>query len=377
MESNVATQNVPAVTAEVIKKTLNELMVRLPDDRKVSWLQLCEAKSQVMDKLSKKELELQSFLLGFEKMDLLTLQTKLAEYVKGLKDMPEIRKGFTRYLDKIADELMLPEKRAAAWETLTKANALFLQLRIQKEQEDNKVQLKKNEADQFTAHVKNEYVKIFSEYKLALHKTITDAYAYALDAAEYTDEGLEHAIQTTISCLKDIKPKDPAKFNYQLNSKEEIIALYQAIPLPDFKLELEGAILGVRDRFSTYRNDKANAGQAKKFLETEQKQFTENVNQEATQTVAVNNLLATSSTTQIQENTGVKAVKRKTVIVTDDTLTSEAAMKIVSAFLANWGKCLPFLRVKGLANLKISQMATALDDAEIKVEGVLYKEEIK
>ena len=86
--------------------------------------------------------------------------------------------------------------------------------------------------------------------------------------------------------------------------------------------------------------------------------------------------MTSSAVSSISFDDGVKGLKRKTVIVIKDD-DSNWAKKIVLTFTANWDVCFEYIRVKKWGNLSIAQMAAALDSAEIVVDGVQYKEEVK
>src|SRR5678809_268784 len=79
---------------------LKNLQATLPIDRQLSWLQLGKSKQNVQDAMNKKSLELQAILLDFEKLNAEKLQIQVDLYKKGLGDLPDLRKGFTGYLDK-------------------------------------------------------------------------------------------------------------------------------------------------------------------------------------------------------------------------------------------------------------------------------------
>lgn len=368
-------QNGVALIAPDIIAKLQILQESLPKDKQLSWLTLCNGKSVILNELTKKELELQQLLLNYDTMDVLKLQEALELYKAGAKQMPEIRKGFTRYLDKIGDELMLPEKRVATWEVATKANAKYLQLRLDKEKADEEVKAKQFELQRFIAHVKNEYIRLFSEYKLAINKTITDAYLMALK--DNLDEaGVKKYLETTASCLRDLKPGQPVKFAWSLNTKEEILAAYKTVQAPDYETELKHSVPVLIDHFKMYFNDKENAQKASEFALQQEAQKKVDIETESQNAISVNNLLANSSATTIVESDGVKSIKRKNVIDTKN-LTQQGCLAIIAAFVSNWSSVIEHVRVKSWENLKVDQMSSALDSAEIKVQNVTYKEEVK
>lgn len=359
-----------------IDTQLNQLRTIIPADKQLSWMQLCNAKQTFMSELEKKELALQQLLLNYETFDLLKLQTAIEDYKKQIKEMPEYRKGYTKYLDKIYDELMMPEKRAAAYDGLTKAIARYNQLRVEKQDADKKSEDKRFEQERFKTHVKNEYARLVTEYKMSLQKTITDAYVMALNAEELTEDGIKQFIDVASQCLDDTKVGTPTKFDYTLNTKEEIGALYVTVEAPNFNEILQTAKAFIPEKFKLVHNDRANKQAASEFQKKQLEESKTRLEEALKNTTAVNQLTTNASATQIVSNDGIKEIKRKTIIVVDDD-SPEWAAKIVATFSMNWSKASQFVRVKKWGNLSISQMAVALDDAEIRVDGVEYAEVVK
>lgn len=365
-------ENAPAV----IQNQLEQLRNTLPVEKQLSWLQLCSAKQHYVSELEKKELALQQLLIGFETFDILKLQTAIEDYKNIVKDMPEYRKGYTRYLDKIYDELSAPEKRALSYDKLGLAVERFKQLRLDAEKAIAQGKAKVLEAEQFKTHVKNEYARLSAEYKSALLKTITDAYVMLLNVEELTKEGLKTFFETTEACLADIKIGSPAKFSYTLNSKEEITALLPSVTRPDFNAIFEGSKTFMKDKFSLINQDRANKVAAEEFAKKQNEEAQVKLKQDLQNVTAVNNLTTEASITQITSSNGIKELKRTTsIVVCDDS--PEWAAKIVATFSLNWSKASQFVRIKKWGNLSVSQMAAALDAAEIKVDGVEYKQEVK
>lgn len=385
-----------------IRNQLAAIRQIVPEDRQLSWLQLCVGKATMKEALEKKELELQKLLIGFDNKfqtpeilsdefwmkitveqkqnivnALVELQNDIAGYKKGLRDMPEIRKAFTRYLDKIYEELMVPEKRAAAWETLNQAEKFYLSVREKKEKHDAQLDLKKTERDNFIAHVKNEYLRLASEYRLALEKQIKDAYVWALNDKNLTEDGLKQYIRVTWDEMKKIQPAAPQKFNYHYNTKEEIIAIAETLEKPDYISILNITQKSLLSTFDMYWNDRVKPEQAKEYQEKHFDGIATEVRTDVQRAIGVNNLLSASGATSItpKDSDLKKSTSRQIIVVKDDS--PEWANKIVAAFLKDWPTASQHLRIKKWGNLNVGQMAAALDDAEIKVAGIEYETEVK
>lgn len=359
-----------------LRTLYDKLITTIPVDKQLSWLQLCNGKAQILQQLQAKELEVQSLLLNYETFDLLKLQEKLDEYKKQIKEIPELRKSFTRYMDSIIDEMMAPEKRVAVWENFTKAVARYNELRLDKDKKDKEIAAKNLEAERFKTHVKNEQARIQAQYKVDLLKHINDSYKLALGDDTLTEYGIKQYISTTQKVLNDQQLSDPVKFNYVLHTKEELIKINSTIEAPNYQAVLSGAMGYLDNIYKMYFQDRANKVQAVTFLDNKQSEQQSAIKTDLENTQAVNTLMTTSTVSQISSGDGIRELKRKSSIVVNDA-SPDWAMKIISAFLANWNKVIFHVRIKKFGNLNVSQMASALDDAEIKVEGVDYVEQVK
>lgn len=382
---------------EAIETQLQALRSMIDPERQLSWLQLANSKAIIKTTLETKELELQGLLINFEasfpEIDfaaavipiekqqeyvkaLENLQAKIAEYNSGAKQLPEIRKGYTRYLDVIYDELMQPEKRAVKWETFLKAQQFFLTARKNVEAINNRAIEKQKEQDSFRAHFQNEYIRIAAEYRANLLKQITDAYTLALKDPNITNEGLTQFVKATWAAMQDIKPGAPSTFSFSINTREEMVPVFQNIPAPNYGEILEEAKKEINSKFSMFWQDKQNADAAIKFAEDEQKRNEQKIKDEAARSASVNTLMAqagSSSGATLTMDTSLKPVQRKIKMVIDDSDPSWA-LKVASAFVGNWEKAIRFCGVKKYGNLSIRQMAAALDEAQIKVSDVQYEE---
>lgn len=357
-----------------LQKKLLELRGSIDVERQVSWLSLGAAKGKTVKMLTDVYLSAQSLLVDYEKMDVLQLQKAIEDYKATIKRIEEIRKGFTKYMDKIKEEMMQTEKTAAAWNTYEKAAARFLTLREEQETIDTTIKTKADEATEFRLHVNNELIRIKTNYEIDLNKAITDAYTQALND-DLTEDGLKQYVAVTEAAMKEIKRIAPEKFPYKIHTKEEVIAIASTIQSPDWNgLILAPAIQRMKDQFNLYYQDRANKEKATDFLKSQMKAEEAKLTKDAETAKSVNVLAAVgqsiSSFVSIPEVKGV--VRKKVIVVKDDD--PSWAVKVMSEFLKRFEQLRGGLRVTKWSNLTIRQMATALDDAKIVVEGLDYTE---
>jgi hypothetical protein len=353
---------------------LSQLKASIPLPRQLSWLQLSNLKLSTEKQLEAKILELQQSLNGWDKMELLALQEAISKAKAILVQIPELRKSFTRYLDTISDQMMSIQKRAEGLEALGLAVKRELDLKIKKEENDNKASLKGTEASNFKAHVQNEYVRISSQYRLDLGEHVNNAYIHALDQP-YTDDGLIQYLNKVAAELKEIKKAPPIKFNYTLHKPEELNAIHATIPAPNYDAILTEVIGSISERFKMYHQDRQNAELAKAQVSKENESNKNMIESQAKKDQAVNTLLAKGESVVIDTLPGAKKVKRKYVIVIQET--PEDTKKIIGEFLAHWNEVAPKLKIKTWANLSIKQMAAALQEIDEQISGLVYQEVTK
>lgn len=370
----MATQEIVLSSAQ--DQLLNELIASVPRARQLSWLQLSNLKLTTEKQLEGKILEAQQILSGWETMELIPLQAVVEKAKKTIGEMPELRKSFTRYIDKISDSLMEIQKRGEGLEVLSKAIARELELKLKKESDDDEATIKAKEIAAFKAHVQNEYVRISTAYRVALMNHITNSYVAALDT-DFTDDGLIDYMNKIAEGLKKIQRDSPVKFvDYKLTPKDKLNEVHGTIPAPNYDQILTEAVGLISQRFTMYHQDKQNAELAKAQVKKETETLTTNATSQAQKIQAVNNLVSKGASTGIVDTLpGAKKVKRKMVIELQDT--AEETIKIMSEFLARWDDVAPKLKIKSWANLSIKQMAGALQELDTQIEGLVYKPQVK
>lgn len=360
-----------AIVHTDVQKKHKELTETLPVDKQVSWLTLAKSKQSTLEALRQAELHAQRLLLNWENKTALELQEGLAAYKKAVTQMQETRKGFTRFMDMISDELMQPEKRAQVWDVVAKAEARRIELVKSIQETNDTAKAKALEITKFKAHVSNEYTRIEAEYQTLLLRAIRDYYKNAL-SMDLDEQGLKKHLDTSIAALGDIKAPDMKKFEPQLHTKQELIPIWQTIKQPDYLGSLKIAKDGLIDQYKMYFNDKHNPAQAIAHVEAENLRVQSMILGQADTRIATNTLVAQAAEFEVIEPDGVKPIKKLEKIVVSDT-DSEKIRKIIAAFLGNWYKAWNEVSVKKFGNLTVAQMAAALDKAEIKVEGIEYQ----
>lgn len=371
-------------------KLLEELKSTIPLDRQLSWLQLSNLKLQTEEKMVATELSLQPLLKDYEKMNVEALEKAVNAYKEGLKALPDIRKGCTRYIDKIADSLMAIEKRAGGetkgedgkWKRindfiLDKASARLIEL---KEAEEEKLSEGKRRAEElaaFKAHVQNGLVKIRTEYEKALNKAIVDGYAVAL-GQELTEAGLKQCVKVTETVMREIKRITPEKYEFKYWNKlkkedmDELMKINNSIAPPDWNKILQEYLKKMHDQFNLYWQDKNTTGGVD-FISNKADEFENFLEAKAEEQMAVNTLAAKGAATVVTPAANFKPLNRKFVIEVNDE-DPTCAKTILSLFLANWNTCAPRLKVSKWGNLSIKQMAAALQEESEMFDGLKYKE---
>lgn len=356
------------------QKVLNDLRLSIPVERQLSWLQLSNLKLNIEQKLEAKVLELQEVLSGWDTMKLLDLSAALEKSKVILGEVPEIRKSFTRYLDGISDQMMGIEKRAKGLEALAKATQRELDLRLETEKTNDEATAKAQEASNFKTHVQNEYIRISTEYKTSLLTVINNSYIAALETP-LTDDGLMDHMQKLAVALKAVPKSSPTKFNYTKHQPAELNEIVKTIPAPNHDETLTKAVGYISERFKLYHQDVQNAEMAKAKVKESTQQTAAELNQKAQQDQAVNSLVNKGESVIVDTLPGSKKVKRKYVIVPQDT--AEDTKRIISAFIANWSDASAKLKVKSWVNLSVKQMAAALQELDEQLPGLVYQEVVK
>lgn len=379
-------QNLPAVqTAKPATGPLADLpeyvkdAPDLPATRLKTWNLIGRGKAKLDELLKRAELELSGLLTGYDKMKLEDLSKAIAAYKLKHAAMVETRKGFTKFLNGAIETCMTTEKRltfvakdAPTDSEIIKAIALELKLREDAEVKAKAAKAKALEIANFILHFENDNINIATDFRVRALSIINTAYTSALTAKVPVDS-IDEIIELARKSINELAFKEGTVFDRKLLTKEEATELFAKI-LPLSKSDIRKEMRGKLDaKFSMYANDLPVADEAIEASNEEAKEGASAVVNEADNEKAINTV-STSAQSYVSSGGGtVKGVIRSTKIVVKD-LTDTEMIAIITAFLSNGPRCIPFLTVTDRKNLKVEQMAAALDKAAIKVSDVRYEE---
>lgn len=377
--SNNNTDVSKVILSEPQNLQLAKLIEEFPKDRQLSWLSLGSAKQTVKKSLENRFLEIQAYLIKYDTLSIVQLQDEIDKYNKGVKEIVKTRKGYTMYIDKITDDMMTVEKNAATWEVLEKAEKRYMELREEDEKKKVTGDEKSKEAAKFISHVSKEHIRIKTEYELMLNTCISSGYIDTLET-DLNEVGLKNRVIIMENTLTNIKTSSPVRFTKTLpegykplNSVEELTALGQKIVPPNYSNILATKILEMKDRFNMYFSDRKNKDKAKEQINKDNETAKLALTKEAETKSSVEDLKAIGSVGGVVMSfENVKPIIRKTVIVIKDT--KEFAFKVASAFIGNFDRCTPNMKIKNWENLKISQMADALSKLPEQLSEFDYEE---
>jgi hypothetical protein len=171
--------------------------------------------------------------------------------------------------------------------------------------------------------------------------------------------------------MKDVRPPALEKFARSLVTDAEAAAIFKTIPQPQWAEIYKAEIEALKEKFSMYANDLASA---EVVLEQTQVQFDAQLQQQQQQLQATSAAVVLTEQANVTFATGggFKPVTETSKIkIVDDN--QRWVVAIMSAFMAHFQKCITFVKVKKYSELKIAQMAAALDQAGVKVEGIEYE----
>jgi hypothetical protein len=354
-------KNLPAIT----------VTTSLPAPQANAWLAMAAKKNTLEEVLKRNELAAQQLLLNIEDKD---LAEALKKYRATHGIMVETRKEFTSMIDKgIIQKLMEYEKRVDPNNNQTFKDAAKKELNYREEQQK---QLEKErglqqEAANFDTHFRNEFISISVKYrgdlKYIIHQTYTDCLS-----AKTPANNIGSAIKIASEAMREVKASKPNAFTRNYLSSESAQEIYAKIPKINFSSILNEMLEELKNKFELYANDLAS--QPEKIVEQENNSFNAEVVQDISdmRSEQAANALMANATAYVEAPEGFKGITELSRIVILDE-SPEWVLKILTAFLANFQKCFSTLQVKKYSQLKVQQMAIALDAAGVKVEGVQYE----
>lgn len=326
-------------------------------DIQKGWLVMSGLREFTFAHLQAGELAVQLLLnnhAAHTKETLPQLQEDIKKASALITEKKEMRLAFTNKLkEKIIDPAMLYEKREE--ELLKAANLTEFNLRKLVETDNKATNNKLLEKQNYEAHIKNEYMRIATKYRITLSNLITFYYTGALKQKEMSKKDLGVYLQDIKNELPHIELEKPTKFEAVLLSVDERRAIYNSIPAYSPAPDLQKAVEAVDVAFSMYDQDIKNAEAAIASVEQTTANNTAAAIQELEVESSTNTLVAAAGNMQIASTSGT-TIKRKQVIIEENT--SEWAVAVLAAFIKNIGRCK--IKTATFSKLTVGQMATAL-----------------
>lgn len=355
---------------------VSEYVVKMLMPQQLGWLKLSIEKRNVFTALQNDELKVQELLFKIEEdKDLANVQKRIKEATDIMATSKEQRLTFTNKLkESLIDPAMEFEKRNS--ELLTYAMTCELELR---KEENKKAQagaaLAKEEA-QFEAHVKNEYIRIGTAYRMELSKLVTGAYTQALKGPIPPDQIPEY-LEKTRQFLQEVKLPKFIKFERTLVTDERAKEIFKSVEAYAPDEDLQTALEDLDAKFELYEHDFKNAKKAIAAANAKQAEVEKRMEEEAEQETATNQLMVNVGTYSVDSPKGAKTtIKSRFVIVEENT--EQWAAAVLSAFIKNWSTAKTMLKVKTWSKLTLMQMGKALADMkternELKFDNLKFE----
>lgn len=331
------------------------------------WLQMCNLREVTFTELQKGELQIQSLLKDHaSEKNLEAIQEKIKSAKAVFEEHKERRLFFTNILkERIIEPSMEFEKRSEA--LIKEASQTEFTLRKTAADAAQLTQNKLAEEARFVAHVKNEFSRIATEYRGLLKRRIAFYYTGALQQKKMNKKELEEYKENIRLELPQIEVPLPEKFQPILLGVERMMELYKNIPKYSNVEELQNAVNSVEEAFAMYDSDIKNSEKAIVAVQQQQQAQESQEQQALAQEQATNSLIASADNIEI---VGAPVVKKKRAIVEENT--QAFALAVMTAFIQNISKVK--LRTKEWGNVKVSQMATALNALDKEFPGLQYKD---
>lgn len=335
-----------------------------------NWQLLAKKKNEVFEELKKKELATQGILLNVADDK---LADKLAEYDKAFTDLVEYRLSYTNQVrDALITKAMEFEKRVDPKnnETYKTLDARELLLREEKQKTIDATNDLNAEKTKFKTHFINEFTRLSTDFRTKCLATINEAYNACLYAKTPPGQA-PNTIKVVEQALDALVTPQPNKFVRTLVSNVDAKELFAGLVKPDYKAIRKEYVEDLKTKFSLYPNDLANAATAIKTNNEQTTQVTQKMISESNQTVAANELMALAENVTVAEP-GFKGVTEVSKIKLFDNDQKWVA-KVIVAFVKNFEAAFPKLRTKKYSQISVAQMAAALDNANLKIEGIEYE----
>jgi hypothetical protein len=211
------------------------------------------------------------------------------------------------------------------------------------------------EENGFRAHIKNEQIRIVTEYNSVLLRRINFYYTQALKDKKLNSKDLKSFVSDIKNELPNIEVPKMSKYNYTQMTKERAGEIYAEFEKLDTSPDLKNAIEKVDEVFSMYSHDYKNADKAIEAATAAVETTIQSVQQVAEQETAMNTLIGSADS---MEFAGGPGIKKKLEIVDDNT--EAFAIAVMTNFIANIAEARKHVRVTAWGKLSITQMGAAL-----------------
>lgn len=350
----------------------------------ISWLIMGYKKNQLIETLTKNELDVQNIIKNMQAINvtglqltqmqekLTEIQTKLAE-AKQKRDAGQAqRTAYTQLFENgIKKPLMVYEGRNDAY--VNTGTQWEFQMRSLVVVEQKKIEDKSKEEAAYEAHIRSELFRIGQAYRDELYRLYTDAYKIAVSTKEKKILTFKTAL---IVQLKAVKLVPGVQYQRKLVDDKRAGEIYNGIEKYNSVADLSAAIDGMEKTFLMFEQDIKNSEAALTKITEEQAAAEAASTAAVEQEKGIQNLVASAGTFSFE---GGAKIKKNVVVV--EVNSDEWMMRVIQHYLANFEVCKKHIRVAEKANIKIGQMATALGkyatETGLEFDGLELKEVAK
>ena len=348
------------------------------------WVNLAEKKNMLLHTLQLDELAAQ---VALRDKDATTGQplsiTDREEAAKAYRDiqvgMVEKRRAFTGYIEsQLFTQVMEPEKRlnpktAACYIEYVQTT---LNMRLAEEEKMRGTQEIQSELVNFEAHLKNEYTRMATEYRIKCHTEIARVYNGCL-ASDMNPSGALSVTRALKETLLSFQLGDITKFVKNKATSDQLNSIWSRVPQPNMSYMQEEMLREVDNKFALYAND-LEMKKAGLEVHDETPELIQEITQEAQQEVAAATLIANVESAPVVMAEG-KAIQRNLEIVV--TETQAWAVRVIVTFIQT-PKCHSLTKNRKWSTLDVGQMAAALSkyanaNGITSFEGLEMKEVVK
>lgn len=368
-------------------------VVSISPEAQRGWIAVGHFKNEVANLQQAHALKLQE-IINSPGVTITEIESCLANYRKVHSEMKKDGQEFRAFItSKVLQPSLDIEKQydPKVSDAYLTAEKQLLDKKIEQDNANKQTQAKAQEKLNYEAHIKNEYLRVANDLRIAGLKEINQMYINYLKGKVKKPD--TNAIKETIKTLVEnmhalveidtptgkqtvrrIKAGTYNVYPTQYLGKEEKQAIIQSIVAPDYDKIREDLIEEVDKKFASYQHDLAADN-----VEQVEVVAAEEVAEIAAETVieaGVNQMQAAASVPVVM--TEGKAIRRTMEIVVEGTESWH--LSVIAAYLKN-PLCRKFVTAKKWENLTVAQMCAALTKYSNEIgeefEGLTYREVVK